>query len=137
MSENEILNNLSDADDFNSDFDNLSDASLNNQTNDDINSSIIFPAEDETNHRPNTRPAIGARKTSPYMTRFEKAKLIGTRALQISLGAPLTVQVDCESDPIILAERELIAKTIPFIVRRYLPNGEYEDWSVSELLLNN
>nr|XP_027202229.1 DNA-directed RNA polymerases I, II, and III subunit RPABC2-like [Dermatophagoides pteronyssinus] len=137
MSENEILNNLSDADDFNSDFDNLSDASLNNQTNDDINSSIIFPAEDETNHRLNTRPAIGARKTSPYMTRFEKAKLIGTRALQISLGAPLTVQVDCESDPIILAERELIAKTIPFIVRRYLPNGEYEDWSVSELLLNN
>jgi DNA-directed RNA polymerase I, II, and III subunit RPABC2 len=40
-----------------------------------------------------------------------------------------------ESDPYRLAEIELDAKKIPFIVRRYLPDGAYEDWKVSELFI--
>ena len=69
------------------------------------------------------------------MTKFEKARIIGTRALQISMNAPVTVALDGESDPLLIAEKELYAKTIPFIVRRYLPNGHYEDWSVDDLIL--
>lgn len=39
-----------------------------------------------------------------------------------------------ESDPYKLAEMELTAYKIPFIIRRYLPDGSYEDWKLSELI---
>ncbi|EZG88350.1 DNA-directed RNA polymerase I II [Gregarina niphandrodes] len=97
----------------------------------------IVPAENALpSHRPGTKAATGPRQTSPYMTKFEKARVIGTRALQISLGAPVTVPIEGESDPLVLAEKELIAKTMPFMIRRYLPNGEYEDWTIEELLVD-
>jgi DNA-directed RNA polymerases I, II, and III subunit RPABC2 len=51
------------------------------------------------------------------------------------MNAPVTVPLDGQSDPLIIAERELYAKTIPFIVRRYLPNGNYEDWAVDDLVV--
>ncbi|KAK2198408.1 bifunctional Archaeal Rpo6-eukaryotic RPB6 RNA polymerase subunit/RPB6-omega subunit-like superfamily/RNA polymerase [Babesia duncani] len=96
------------------------------------------------------------RITSPYMTKYEKARIIGTRALQISLNAPITIPVDTSADvaesqsfsfaesleasaaidPLVIAERELYQKTVPFIVRRYLPNGSYEDWKVEELIID-
>ena len=41
-----------------------------------------------------------------------------------------------EWDPLKIAEKELLAKKIPFIIRRYLPNNTYEDWKVDELLLD-
>ncbi len=41
-----------------------------------------------------------------------------------------------ESDPYRLAEMELSEKKIPFIVRRFLPDGSYEDWKVSDLLVD-
>jgi DNA-directed RNA polymerases I, II, and III subunit RPABC2 len=37
-------------------------------------------------------------------------------------------------DPIAIAEKELVENKIPFIVRRYLPDGSYEDWSARELI---
>ena len=43
------------------------------------------------------------------------------------------IDAEDESDPYKLAERELEHNVIPFIVRRYLPDGSYEDWKVSEL----
>ena len=73
------------------------------------------------------------RITSKFMTKYERARVLGTRALQISKNAPLMVDPGDESDPYRLAEIELDAKKIPFIVRRYLPDGSYEDWKVSEL----
>jgi len=42
-----------------------------------------------------------------------------------------------EYDPYRLAERELSERKVPFIVRRYLPDGSYEDWKASELLTMN
>eukprot|EP00914_Ancora_sagittata_P032172 GHVO01065162.1.p1 GENE.GHVO01065162.1~~GHVO01065162.1.p1 ORF type:complete len:113 (-),score=26.65 GHVO01065162.1:104-442(-) len=56
--------------------------------------------------------------TSPYMTKFERARVIGTRALQLSMNAPVTIPLDGETDPLVIAEKELYAKTVPFIVRR-------------------
>jgi DNA-directed RNA polymerase I, II, and III subunit RPABC2 len=73
------------------------------------------------------------RITSKFMTKYERARVLGTRALQISKNAPLMVDDGGESDPYRLAELELDAKKIPFIVRRYLPDASYEDWKVSEL----
>ena len=74
------------------------------------------------------------RITSSFMTKYEKARVLGTRALQISKNAPLMiVPIAGESDPYKLAERELTERKIPFIIRRYLPDLSYEDWKLSEL----
>ncbi|GAA5992751.1 hypothetical protein JCM10908_006916 [Rhodotorula pacifica] len=74
------------------------------------------------------------RVTTPYMTKYERARILGTRALQISMNAPVLVPLEGESDPLQIAQKELTAKKIPLIVRRFLPDGSYEDWLVSELL---
>lgn len=75
------------------------------------------------------------RTTTPYMTKYEKARILGTRALQISMNAPTLVHLEGESDPLVIAQKELAQKKIPLLVRRYLPDGAYEDWSVSELIV--
>ena len=81
-----------------------------------------------------SQPSAGPRKTSPYMTKYERARIIGTRALQISMNAPVMVDTEGLIDPMEIAEKELNAKLVPFIIRRYLPDGSFEDWKVSELL---
>lgn len=73
------------------------------------------------------------RITSRFMTKYERARILGARALQISKNAPLMVDPGEESDPYKLAEMELQNRKVPFIVRRYLPDSSYEDWKVSEL----
>ena len=78
--------------------------------------------------------ANAERITPNFMTKYEKARIIGTRALQISKNAPVLVDLGKEDiDPILIAEKELAERKIPFVIRRYLPNGSYEDWRVNEL----
>ncbi|KAI0167530.1 DNA-directed RNA polymerases I [Pestalotiopsis sp. NC0098] len=74
------------------------------------------------------------RSTTPYMTKYEKARILGTRALQISMNAPVLVDLEGETDPLQIAIKELREKKIPLIVRRYMPDGYYEDWTCEELL---
>ncbi|KAJ1751893.1 DNA-directed RNA polymerases I, II, and III subunit RPABC2 [Coemansia sp. RSA 2523] len=76
----------------------------------------------------------GERITTPYMTKYERARILGARALQISMNAPVMVELDGESDPYVIALKELRSKKIPFVIRRYLPDGSYEDWRVTELI---
>ncbi|MCO5565808.1 hypothetical protein L7F22_019483 [Adiantum nelumboides] len=76
------------------------------------------------------------RTTTPYMTKYERARILGTRALQISMNAPPLVPIEGETDPLQIAMKELAAKKIPLIVRRTLPDGSYELWKVSELIIN-
>ena len=77
------------------------------------------------------------RITSPFMTKFEKAKIIGIRAVQISKNAPLYLNsenvANMNYDPITIAQKELAEKKIPFIIRRYLPDSTFEDWKLSQL----
>ena len=40
------------------------------------------------------------------------------------------------SDSLKIAENELKEKKIPFIIRRYLPNGDFEDWELNELIFD-
>lgn len=63
------------------------------------------------------------RTTTPYMTKYEKARILGTRALQISMNAPVLVDLEGETDPLQIAIKELREKKIPLIVRRYMPDG--------------
>ncbi|KAL7425211.1 subunit common to RNA polymerases I, II, and III [Cryptotrichosporon argae] len=75
------------------------------------------------------------RVTTPYMTKYERARVLGTRALQISMNAPVLVPVEGETDPLEIALKELSAKKIPLVIRRYLPDGSFEDWKVEELIV--
>ncbi|VEU22031.1 DEKNAAC103035 [Brettanomyces naardenensis] len=76
------------------------------------------------------------RITTPYMTKYERARILGTRALQIAMNAPVLVDIEGETDPLQIAQKELSQKKIPLIVRRYLPDNSYEDWSVEELIID-
>ncbi|KAI0094271.1 RNA polymerase, subunit omega/K/RPB6 [Irpex rosettiformis] len=74
------------------------------------------------------------RVTTPYLTKYERARVLGTRALQISMNAPVLVPLDGETDALQIAIKELSQGKIPLMIRRYLPDGSFEDWSVSELI---
>lgn len=82
------------------------------------------------------------------MTKYERARILGTRALQIAMAAPVMVELEGETDPLgkyffmhayfifivsEIARKELKERKIPIIIRRYLPDGSFEDWSVDEL----
>lgn len=75
------------------------------------------------------------RITTRYMTKYERARVIGTRALQISMNAPVMVDIAGETDALKIAMKELRERKIPMIIRRYLPDNSYEDWSLEELII--
>jgi DNA-directed RNA polymerase I, II, and III subunit RPABC2 len=77
------------------------------------------------------------RTTTPYMTKYERARILGTRALQISLNAPVLVDIEGETDPLQIAMKELAQKKIPLVIRRHLPDGSYEDWGCDELIIDH
>ena len=82
----------------------------------------------------------GEGTTTPFLTKYEKARIIGARALQISKNSPILISTENlagETDPIVIAEMELREGKIPFIIRRHLPDGSYEDWPVKELKLSD
>jgi DNA-directed RNA polymerase subunit K len=58
------------------------------------------------------------------LTRFEVARLIGARSLQIALGAPVLVKTEEILDSIKLAKLEFKNKILPITIKRKLPGGE-------------
>ena len=66
------------------------------------------------------------------MTRFEKARIVGARALQISMGAPILVETN-DSSSIAIALKELREKVLPITIRRRLPDGTSQDIPVQWL----
>lgn len=81
------------------------------------------------------RGASTKRITTRYMTKYERARILGTRALQIAMCAPVLVEPEGETDPLQIAMKELKARKIPITIRRYLPDGSFEDWSIDELVI--
>lgn len=78
---------------------------------------------------------IKPRVTLNRMTIYEKAHIIGVRAAQLSDDAPPFVDIENLTDCIQIATKELAEKKLPFIVRRKLPDGSYEDWPIDQLLI--
>jgi len=75
-------------------------------------------------------------RTYPFLTNFEKTKIIGLRANQISKGSVPFIDVPKHiTDVRDIARLELEQKRIPFIIKRPLPNGSFEYWRLSDLLL--
>jgi DNA-directed RNA polymerase I, II, and III subunit RPABC2 len=73
----------------------------------------------------------------PKITRFEKARIVGARSLQISMGAPILVDVDESlSSPIDIALKELDIGILPITIRRTLPDGTFQDIPLKWLLVS-
>ena len=90
----------------------------------------------DNNKKFNLKP-FKERETSRFLTKYERAKVLGERAIQISNGAKVMVEIEEGVwDPMIIAEKELREKKIEYIVRRYLPDGTYEDWDLNELIFD-
>jgi len=69
------------------------------------------------------------------LTRFEVARIISARALQIALGAPVLVKSD-KIDAIELAKEEFRKKMVPVTIRRTLPNGEIRIVAIKKAVEN-
>lgn len=83
---------------------------------------IHIPIEYETTGR--GKIMIGP----PTLTRFEKARIMGARALQLSLGAPPFIAVPKEvATSLDLAYAELAKRVIPITIRRVFPNGDFQN----------
>lgn len=77
-----------------------------------------------------------SRITTRYLTKYERARILGTRALQLSMNAPPMVDIEGETDPLQIAMKELRERKIPLVIRRFLPDGSFEDWSLDELIID-
>ena len=73
-------------------------------------------------------------KTIPFLTKYEKARILGQRSKQIETGARPFISVpENVIDGYVIAELELQQKRIPFIIRRPIPGGAFEYWNIRDL----
>jgi DNA-directed RNA polymerase I, II, and III subunit RPABC2 len=73
-------------------------------------------------------------KTLPYLTKYERARILGQRAKQINSGAKVFVKVSENIiDGYLIAQMELEQKRIPFIIKRPIPGGGCEYWNLKDL----
>ena len=88
----------------------------------------------------------GIRKTSPYMSQYEYCALVTARAAQLSNRFTSTTPESLKTipedkrrgqdyDPLYIAIKDITNKTAKLIVRRKLPDGSTEDWSLQEMIL--
>jgi DNA-directed RNA polymerase subunit K/omega len=82
-------------------------------------------------------------KTLPFLTKYEKTRILGQRAKQINSGSIPYIDLKKEFqgkrviDGYLIALKELELKRIPFIIRRPLPNGGSEYWRLKDLDIIN
>ncbi len=75
-------------------------------------------------------------RTYPFLTNYEKTKIIGLRANQLSKGSVPFVSVPKHiTDVRDIARLELEQKRLPVIIKRPLPNGQFEYWRLADLLI--
>ena len=69
----------------------------------------------------------------PTLTRFEKARIMGARALQLSLGAPVFITIPKNIvSSLEIAMEELNQRLLPIVIKRSLPNGNYQNISIDK-----
>ena len=90
---------------------------------------------ESVDHEPvEIKNSTNAINTGPLtLTRFEKARIMGSRALQLSLGAPPFIDFSKNiSTSLEIAMEELHQKVIPIVIRRTLPNGDYQNIAIDQ-----
>jgi DNA-directed RNA polymerase I, II, and III subunit RPABC2 len=75
-------------------------------------------------------------RSVPFLTQFEKTKILGFRTNQLSQGARAFIAVPAHvTDLREIARMELEARRLPFIIKRPMPDGTFEKWRLSDLLI--
>lgn len=75
-------------------------------------------------------------RSQPFLTQFEKTRILGFRTNQIAQGArPLIAVPEYVTSPLEIARLELEQRRLPFIVKRPMPDGAFEYWRLSDLLI--
>ena len=75
-------------------------------------------------------------RTIPFLTKYEKARIIGERTKQLNDGAHPFIALspgDNVIDGYSIALKEFDARAIPVIIKRPLPNGQFEFWKLCDL----
>lgn len=88
---------------------------------------------------------VKPRLTTRYGTKYEKSRLEGEWATRISNGEDPGIDLSSLpekekakfSDPLVIAKKALKDKTMPLGVRRFLPDGTFEDWFLDELVFDD
>jgi DNA-directed RNA polymerase I, II, and III subunit RPABC2 len=130
-------------DDFDNDFSNTNDITEDND--DDVAELNIDEEDTEEDNKfklityKNILEGIEKKnkKTYPILTKFEKARIIGVRLQQLANGARPLVDTSNLKTINEIVHLELEKRMIPFIIRRLLPNGHYEDWKLEEFISIN
>lgn len=130
-SENEI-DEEENSDDDDESLDELTE--IDNNENTEIEENILFEDIDpEKELNINQRIPDDERISLPYLTKYEKVNLIGTRAKQISDGSDIYVISKNAKTAVDISKLELEYKRQPFKIKRTMPDGRYEIWSLDEL----
>lgn len=108
---------------------------MNQTTRASRKTAVFEPSLNPLNHVEAIKLSDNVMIGPPKLTRFERARIVGARALQVSLGAPILVQLDIDvSDAIDIAIVELNERVLPMTVRRSLPEGTFQDIPLIDLL---
>jgi len=90
-----------------------------------------------TGTRKARQPSLGSFEVKigpPKLTRFEKARIVGARSLQLAMGAPAFIAIEGPyRGPIDVATKELEEDALPISIRRALPNGVTQDIPIKAL----
>ena len=111
----------------------LEDIKSENSIYDDNDTDIFEQIDPEIELKRNMKVPDNERITIPKLTKYEKVRLLGTRAKQISDGSKVFIKSKNVKNALDLAELELENKVIPLKIKRPVPNGKYEIWSIKEL----
>jgi DNA-directed RNA polymerase I, II, and III subunit RPABC2 len=77
-----------------------------------------------------------AHKSPPFLTVYERTKILGTRANQLAEGArPFVTVPEHMTQPLEIAKLELEQRRLPFIIKRPMPDGTFEYWRLSDLMI--
>jgi DNA-directed RNA polymerase I, II, and III subunit RPABC2 len=116
-----------------------------NETEDDIKETMSSEAEDEdciydydeiydsNMSESNIIVKPDDRISEPRLTTYERIRILGIRAKQISMGAKVMIKYEGNLTSIELAKLELEHKMVPLLIKRPIGNGKYEIWKISEL----
>lgn len=76
-------------------------------------------------------------KTKNILTKYERVKIIGLRSEQLQRGADPYVEVDKskEFNPREIAMEELRQRKLPFMIKRPLPDGNFEYWRLDDMII--
>lgn len=75
-------------------------------------------------------------KSQPFLTVFEKTKILGTRTNQLAQGAKAYIAVPSHiTKTLDIAKLELEQRRLPFIVKRPMPDGTFEFWRLKDLMI--